>query len=199
MNYLTITNQTKGLFQRAIIISGSSFNKTWSLAPRKKQAERLAKILGWAGKNGDESSILDFLENVPAFELDAASQKLFNDEESFGYGLLVPFAPVIEQYETDNCIINKEPVEMARETWMNENDIMVVGCSFEGILRAFSYEDVAASVLQNPSFFAPLLDLGMNSEDLKAKEYGEKVKKIFYKNGEEPSVDNQEQYLRVTS
>lgn len=178
-------------------MSGSAFNKTWSFTLRNNQAERLARSLGWKGKAGSEREILNFLEDVPAFELDNASNKLLSEEEQFGYGLLVPFGPVIEPYNTKNCIVSKEPIEMAREAWTNAIDIIVMGTSFEGLLRAFSGEEKAADYLQNSSFFLPLLDLQLTPNDKKAADLGARIKSLYYKNGEEPSVDNQEQYLKV--
>lgn len=178
-------------------MSGSSFNKTWSLTSPKNRAERLARSLGWKGKSGDENDILGFLEDVPAFELDDASKKMMNDEEQFGYGFLVPFGPVIEPYFSDNCFLSKEPIEAARETWSNKLDLIVMGSSFEGILRANVGEDIAARYLQNSSYFAPLSELGLGPSDEAAEAFGEKIKKIYYEDGQHPSVENQEQYLKV--
>lgn len=178
-------------------MSGSAFTKTWSLIERDGQAERLARKLGWNGAAGDECGILDFLEDVPAFELDEASNAMLNDEEQFCFGVIVPFGPVIEPYATENCIVPKEPIEMAREAWTNDIDIIVMGTSFEGILRAFVQEDKASYFLQNPSCFAPLKDLNLKPSDEKAAEFGLRIKKIYYTDGQEPSVENQEQYLKV--
>lgn len=179
-------------------MSGTAVNKTWCLLPRENQAERLARILGWKGKARDEVSILEFLENVPAFELDDASKAVLTDEEIFGYGMLVPFGPVIEPYETENGIVSKNPVEMAREAWTNEIDIIVMGTSFEGILRTSSNEEEYSRLFQNPSFFLPLLELGLSPDDEKAVTFGKIIKGCYYRAGEEPSVNNQEQYLRVS-
>lgn len=178
-------------------MSGTAFNKTWALTSRNNQAERLARNLGWKGKPGDEKSILEFLESVSPFDLDDASKALHSDEEIFGYGLLVPFGPVIEPYITDNCFLPKDPIEMARDAWSNSIDFIVMGTSFEGILRAFVGEEKAASFLKNPSYFAPLLEFGLSPNDEEAKSIGKTIKKLYYKDGEEPSIENQEQYLRV--
>lgn len=180
-------------------MSGSALNKTWSLVQRNNQAERLARNLGWKGKAEDEANILEFLENVPAFELDDASKTLLTDEEQFGYGTLIPFGPVIEPYATDSCFVSKNPVEMARETWTNDIDLIVMGSSFEGIYRIGYKEEEAARVLQNPSFFLPLLDLGLTPSDERAATFGEIIKRLYYNSGKEPSLDNQEQFLRVST
>lgn len=180
-------------------MSGSAFNKTWSLLPRINQAERLARILGWKGKTGNEKEILEFLEDIPAFELDDASKLLLTDEEQFGFGFLIPFGPVIEPYESDNCILPKQPVEMAREAWSNDIDVIVMGTSFEGILRANVGEEKVAKFLQNPNYFSPLVELGLSSDDEKAIEYGTRIKKLFYKESQEVSIDNHEPYLNFLS
>ncbi|XP_037038064.1 esterase B1-like [Bradysia coprophila] len=198
VNFLTITPQSEGLFQRAIIMSGSVFNRTWSLARRNKQAQRLAEILGWKGDPQNEKEILEFLETIPAFELDNASRTLMSFEEQYGFGIMVPFAPVVEPYETTNCFISKEPIEMAREAWSNSIDIIVMGTSFEGLLRAFIEEEKAYELLQTPGYFAPLNDLNLKSDDEEASKFGTRIRDLYYGSAL-PSIENQEQYLRFSS
>lgn len=178
-------------------MSGSAFNRTWSFASRNKQAQRLAEILGWKGDNQNEKQILEFLESVPAFELDNASKELMSVEERLGFGISVPFAPVIEPYKTENCIISEDPVEMARNAWSNSIDIVVMGTSFEGLLRAFVDEDKAYKLLENPSYFAPLNDLNLKPDDHQAIKFGSRIRNLYYGQGSQPSVENQEQYLKV--
>lgn len=178
-------------------MSGSAFNRTWSFAARNKQAQRLAEILGWKGNSKNEKEILEFLESVPAFELDNASKNLMSAHEQHGLGIIVPFAPVIEPYQTENCIISKEPIEMAREAWSNSIDIIVMGTSFEGLLRAFTEEDTAYRLLENPSYFAPLNELNLRSNDAEAIKFGTRIRDLYYGSGSLPSVENQEQYLKV--
>lgn len=178
-------------------MSGSAFNRTWSFASRNKQAQRLAEILGWKGDPKNENEILEFLESVPAFELDSASAKLMSAQEQSGLGIIVPFAPIIEPYQTENCVISKEPIEMAREAWSNSIDIMVTGTSFEGLLMAFIEEEAAYSFLENPSYFAPLNDLNLGHNDAEAIKLGTRIRDLYYGVGSLPSVENQEQYLKV--
>lgn len=178
-------------------MSGSAFNRTWSFASRNNQAYRLAAILGWKGDSRNEKEILEFLEGVSAFELDNASKELMSAEERNGYGILVPFAPVVEPYQTKNCVVSKEPIEMAREAWSNSIDIIVMSTSFEGLLKAFVEEDRTYELLQNPSYFAPLNDLKLKPNDSKAIRLGLKIKHLYFGRGSEPSSENQEQYFKV--
>jgi cholinesterase len=180
-------------------MSGCVFNKTWSIIPRKNQAEQLARLLGWNGKSGNDSEVLEFLEDVPAYEFDNVLPNMLTDEEEFGFGTIIPFGPVIEPYNSDNCVIFKDPVEMSREAWSNDIDVIVMGTSFEGILRANWKLDQAFEVLKNPSYFAPLRELNLLPSDSKAIELGKKIKKVYYEEGQEPSIENQLSYLEFTS
>lgn len=179
-------------------MSGSTFNKTWSLNAQRNQGEQLARALGWKGKSGNEREILEFLEDISAFELDSASRELLTNEQQFGYGRIIAFGPVIEPYLSENCLLPKQPIEMASETWSNEIDFIVTGTSFEGLLRAFIEEEKAVDILQNPSYFAPLTELGLGPSDEISEAFGERIKKLYYTKGEKVALENQEQYLRVS-
>lgn len=178
-------------------MSGSAFNRTWSFTSRNKQAQRLAINLGWKGDTENEKEILEFLESVPAFELDNASKDLMSAEEQHGFGIIVPFAPVIEPYKTENCIIYNEPIKMAREAWSNSIEIIVMGTSFEGLLRAFVEEDKVLTLLANPGYFAPLNDLNIRPNDTEALQSGTRIRDLYYGSESQPSIENQEQYLKV--
>lgn len=51
-----ISDLSKGLFQRAIVMSGCSLNN-WSTVPRRQFSQRLAKALGWNGQGGDQAAL----------------------------------------------------------------------------------------------------------------------------------------------
>lgn len=201
IHYLCLFEQSKGLFNRAIIMSGTSFCKQWALVPRthcEKFAEVLARKLGWSGRKGDSKSILEFLENASAFDIVEQSTTVLSNEEEFGEGVRLPFTPCIEPFNSDNCLISKDPVIMARTAWSNEIDIIFTGCSFEGILLAFLKEDVAFYYRQSsPAYIVPLNELDLQPTDPTAVEYGERIKRLYY--AEDQPLDNQESYLRYSS
>ena len=82
VDYHLVSEQSKGLFHRAILLSGCSFNKTWALSQRKDFASRLAKKLGWDGSGGDKK-LLEVLENAKAHDLMKHSQpnEILTDQE----------------------------------------------------------------------------------------------------------------------
>lgn len=196
---MTLIEQSKGLFNRAIIMSGTSFSKSWALIPRshcEKFAVELARKLSWKGKDGDEKSLLEFLEDVPPFDIVTETVTVVNNEDRFHDGVLIPFGPCIEPIESENCLITKDPILMARDAWSKDIDIIFTACSLEGIVMSFIKEEVANFYFQNSSaYFLPLAELDISPNDPIAIEYGDRLKNLYYKNGEEPSLDNQEQYI----
>lgn len=79
VHYHMISNQSKGLFRRAISMSGVAFNIPWTLQPRRNWAERIARLLGYTGSN-KEGDILEFLESVDHFQIIGISEKVLTPE-----------------------------------------------------------------------------------------------------------------------
>lgn len=81
VHYHMISEHSKGLFKRAIPMSGVAFNTPFSLQPRRNWAQRLAFKLGYNGTQ-DEKSILAFLENVEAYKIAEISDKILTPQVS---------------------------------------------------------------------------------------------------------------------
>lgn len=79
VHFHTISDYSKGLFHKAIPMSGCALNKTWTCIPRRDWAKRLAIKLGWNG-NGGEKEILEFLEDSDPCEVADACDNLLTDE-----------------------------------------------------------------------------------------------------------------------
>lgn len=178
-HYMCITPRTRGLFHRAIIISGTALNvKTWTVPDRR--AESLARKLGWNGAAGDERSILEFLENVSAFDLDSAAYKIVSAEEKMSLGSIMAFGPVVEPYVTEKCVVSRDVVQMTREAWSNEIDVIIVGSSFEGLLFANLDKGKAAEFHRNnPEFYLPLLELNLKPKTEISKRLGKKIGDLY--------------------
>lgn len=202
VHFLCLSPLAKGLLQRAIIMSGTAFCSQWALGPRsfsKKYAEKLARRLGWNGQTGDEKSLLNFLENVDANEIVRKSNVVVSAEDEFVNGIQIAFVPVIEPYNTKNCIIHKDPIEMTKTAWSNDIDIIFTGTSFEGLFRSAFREKAAVAYLKNPAYFLPLRELNLKSEDKISKSLGLKIKNLYYDTNEYPSTENHEKFLRFSS
>jgi cholinesterase len=68
VHYHMISEHSRGLFHKAIPMSGVAFNNAWTLQPRRNWAFRLANSLGYEGSQ-KESDILEFLESADPFKI----------------------------------------------------------------------------------------------------------------------------------
>lgn len=190
-----ISNHSKGLFQKAIPMSGSAFCKVWSQIPPREWPLKLASQLGYTGK-ANEKEILEFLEKPDGMSIVQATKKVLTFEEEIGLHILYAFGPVVEPYVSENCFIPKDPVLMAREAWSKDVDLLIGATSNEGILRANSQAKEISDLLQKVNFFAPVVELRLDEDSEKAKEYGQKLMDVYFK-GSKPSASNQQPYLYV--
>lgn len=130
-HYMMLTEKTKGLFHKGIMMSGSAIAQ-WGLTPRRNWGFRMAQMLGFNGANNDVD-VLSFLQNQKANDVMKAGEKLLTVEERKSR---IPFAlgPVIEPFIMDDSVIIKHPIEMMKEAWSNKIPLMIGGVSFEGLL-----------------------------------------------------------------
>lgn len=190
-----LSDESKGLFKNAILMSGSAFCKPWSVIPRLDWSLRLAKHLGYNGA-AKEKDVLEFLEKPDGATIVQAAKKVLTFEEENGLHILYAFGPVIEPYVSKNCFIPRDPILMAREAWSKDVNLMVGATSNEGLFRANFEAKKISDVMQNVNFFAPAKELGIDVKSDKARDYGKQLKKVYY-GSSSPSETNQLSYLYV--
>lgn len=176
-----ISDQSKGLFQKAILMSGCAFNKTWSLAPPRDFAKRLGKKLGWDGTGG-EKKLLEVLESADPHELmQQSAPKSFLSEEEFSEFLMYAFAPVIEPYVTEATFIHDDPILMAREAWSKNVHCIIGGTSCEGAFATiFERKEKFIDAFETPNYFAPHAELGLKVSSDDAARFGGRIKKLYF-------------------
>ncbi|EDW81348.2 uncharacterized protein Dwil_GK11073 [Drosophila willistoni] len=176
-HYMMCTEQTRGLFHKAIPMSGTVHNY-WSNTEPADFAYRLAKHHGYKGENND-ANILKYLQGVPPLELINHSLLTVEDRRN---GLLYPFGPTIEPYVTEDCVVPKLQVEMAREAWSNEIPAMLGGTSFEGL---FMYPALSAnfkamdSLPKDPLRVVPY-EIRVENTEEKNLEYSKKIIETYF-------------------
>ncbi|XP_050744517.1 esterase B1 isoform X2 [Drosophila biarmipes] len=176
-HFMMCTNQTEGMFHKAIVMSGTVHN-IWSDTPSEDFAYRLAQQCGFTGQNND-AKVLEHLLGVPATDL--VNHNVLTPEHRRN-GLIWTFGPTVESYVGEDCVIPKPPVEMARDAWSNNIPIMLGGTSFEGL---FMYPDVSAnlkaldSLNQDPLRMVPLEVREVNSEKQNL-EYGRRLIRTYF-------------------
>uniref|UniRef100_A0A182JF69 Carboxylic ester hydrolase n=1 Tax=Anopheles atroparvus TaxID=41427 RepID=A0A182JF69_ANOAO len=194
VHFQMVSHQSKGLFRRAIVMSGCTLNN-WSTIPRRGMGERLAKALGWDGKGG-EGAALQVLMKASAEDITQKQDQLLTENE-LENRILFAFGPVVEPYVNERTLIPKSPLEMCREAWSNEIDILIGGNSEEGLfcLNGIKENPAIMDNLHDFEYLVPL-ELGLVRASQTCKEYGLRMKKFYY--GEtQPSFENREGYLTL--
>ncbi|KAL7728245.1 hypothetical protein ACLKA6_007351 [Drosophila palustris] len=176
-HYMMCTEQTRGLFHKAIPMSGTLHNY-WSNTRPADFAYRLAKFHGYEGENVD-GQVLDYLRTVEPYKL--VDYNLVTAEERRN-GCLYAFGPTVEPYLTPDCVVPKPQLEMARDAWTNELPTMLGGVSFEGL---FMYPALKANpkgmdtLLQDPLRMTPHDVREVNTEQQNL-EFSEKLIKLYF-------------------
>lgn len=90
--------------------------------------------------------------------------------------------PVIEPYVNEGTFLPKHPIEMGESAWSKDIDVIFGGTSHEGLLMNMftKDDDKFFTYLQDPVYFAPLIDLNLKPNDEMAQKIGKKLKKLYY-------------------
>ncbi|KAH8243626.1 hypothetical protein KR032_009036, partial [Drosophila birchii] len=134
VHMMMTTEQTRGLFHKAIMQSGSMYCE-WANEPRGQWAYRLACLIGYSGSE-NEKEVFRFLQRASASEMASQAITLISLEERREY-VLFPFTPVVEPYITKDCILPRPHRQMLPAAWGNDLPLILGGNSFEGL---FSYQ-----------------------------------------------------------
>lgn len=173
-----ISEGSRGLFQRAILMAGSALHNGYYTIPRRNWAQRLAARLNFTSSS--ESEILTFLENANPKDVITQSLQLLTPEEN-EEGLAMPFGPTVEPFATDGIFLGDEISKLAPNAWGNNISIIIGANSMEGL-------SMLPLLRNDPNFF----DLRSNFELYIPRElnvtrgseasikYAEILKKTYY-------------------
>ncbi|XP_055902166.1 esterase B1-like [Eupeodes corollae] len=179
-HYMMLTEQTKGLFHKGIVMSGSAV-APWAIIPPNNWSYRLAKSAGYTGENKDKD-VYEFLTKLKPSVMYKHSENLLTKEERHNR-ISYCFGPVIEPYVSEESVIIKNPVEMMRESWSNAIPLIIGGNSFEGLLmfaEARKFPDLVEE-LGDCEKVVPF-DLPLSPEE--RKQFGLKIKETYFGDAE---------------
>lgn len=173
-----ISDLSKGLFDKAIIQSGSAL-APWCNIPRKNWSERIAKKLGWDGEGG-AAKLVEFLRSVDVEELILA-QEVRTDEEKQNW-MYVEWGPIIEPYASEQSFIVNNPIDLHKTSWSNEIPLIIGGTTDEGLLC--HREIVANLTLWNgEKAFENVLPQEWNLTDEKTQQFAQILKHVYVEDG----------------
>lgn len=180
-----VSEMSKGLFQKAVIMSGCVLNK-FAIVPKRDWANRLARKLGYDG-NGKDKDILEFLQQADPIKIVEVQETIVRPEEKGR--MSHPFGPHIEPYsnsETFNCEL---PIDLVRKAWSNDIDILLGVTSDEGIM-ILEYYNQAPMMLKMVKLenMAPA-ELSIADDDPIRVTLAKKLKQIYYPLDTDPTED----------
>ncbi|XP_055847644.1 esterase B1-like [Episyrphus balteatus] len=193
---LMISHQAKGLFHKAIVQSGSALCH-WAMPPVNNWPYRLATSLGYTGADEDQA-VHEFLSKANGPDIVKAAVRITNKDEKRNR-VLFAFAPTIEPYETEDCVIFKAPLELMKTTWSNDIPLLIGGNSHEGLLflPEIRRRPITLDEVKNCEYLVPN-DLGLERNSEKCQEFGLRLKKAYF--GDEGcSLKTSMQYLELLS
>lgn len=131
-HYLMLTPQARGLFHKAILMSGSTLCP-WASQPQKDWAFRLASLIGYKGNNNDRE-VYRYLAKQNASKLIMRDTTLLTKQERFD-NILFAFSPTVEPYLTEQCISNRPFKDLLAEAWSNDIPLIIGANSSEGLFH----------------------------------------------------------------
>ena len=166
-------------------MSGCVMN-SWCLTPQRDWANRLAQKLGYVGSE-NEKEILEFLQKADPTKIVEHQKSLLNGDE-IGK-IAFAFAPQIETFITDSSFVPRKPIEMLRNAWSNDIDVLVGGTCDEGLM----YLDM---LKKNPLILSHFklesivpTEVGLSADNPKVIEFVENMRKIYYPTNSDPTKD----------
>lgn len=180
-----VSEMSKGLFQKAIIMSGCVLNK-FSFTPQRDWANRLARKLGYDG-DGSDKNILEFLNRADPVKIVEVQETLLLPEERGE--ISQPFAPHIEPYINGETFNSELPIDLVRKAWSNDIDILLGVTSDEGLML-LEYIKKAPAMLQMLKLenMAPT-ELSIPGDDPIRVTLAEKLRKTYYPLDTDPTKD----------
>ncbi|XP_061395056.1 esterase B1-like [Musca vetustissima] len=182
IHYMMLSPRLRGLFNKAIIQSGSAF-APWAITDRHDWGYKYARVLGYRGECNDKQ-VYDYLKQQNSRRLGLYYHSLLTKELMVDHVIFF-FVPVVEPYITEDCIISRPIMESLATAWGNDIPLLIGGTSSEGLL-------VHAVTKKHPycinglgdfvNFLPKDLQHSRHYEEL--KKCGEKLREIYFKNKE---------------
>ncbi|XP_055704615.1 esterase B1-like [Phlebotomus papatasi] len=194
IHYHMMSPLCKNLFHKAVMMSGSAFYVR-GFMPKLNWATRLARKLGWRGRDNEEASAFQFLRGIDVKTLKAHEEKLLTEQEKLN-GLNSIYGPVLETYRSRMCMIPDHPEEMMKYSWSQGIPLMIGGTQNEGLIfyrDALENPEVWNNINTTPS---TLLPYDLTQDTTKRILYGDKMK-LFYFGRHDATVDDLESYIYV--
>lgn len=179
VHYQMISESSRNLFHQAILMAGSALHSGYSVIPRLNWAQRLSARLGF--NSTSDSDILNFLENSNPVDIITEQLQLLTIEDTLVEGIVIPFGPTIEPFNTNGVFLNDQIPTLVQNAWGNNINMLIGATSFEAlamlpILRTFP--EIFDMFANFESYVPRELNVSRDSEE--SKKYAEMLKETYY-------------------
>ncbi|XP_063708269.1 esterase B1-like [Culicoides brevitarsis] len=183
VNYHLISPLSRGLFTRAIAMSGSPLTP-WATANRdyNKYLKKFVKNLGLTGDE-DDMTIFNAINSKSAEELSRINASLIDPQDMLvNTELMAVFVPQVEPYVSEMCFLPKSPLELGRDPWSKDVDVIFGGVSDEGLFcYYFDNNNMLDFMAQDHRFvMLPEMREGLTVEE--ARKNGDKLYELYFAN-----------------
>lgn len=194
-----ISSMSKGLFQKAILMSGTPFCDWSQYFEPKRKAFNLGKLLGKS--TNDPKELLDFLQSVPVEKLTNKHPYVLGSENVLNNLLkYYSFTPVVEKDFGGEHFLTEHVEDRMKNGKVNDVDVIVGYTDQECIVSIAAIEKLLNKYDQYIELFVPR-KLLMLITPPKAIELGDKIKQRFL--GDKPvsteTIKELVQYMNESS
>lgn len=195
--FMMMIPQTKDLFNKAIIQSGSILCP-WSFTESHDWGYKFACHIGYKGENNDKD-VFEYLAKQNAKSLAVPDMTMITNDDLMD-NVLVLIRPVVEPYMTDSCIVNTSCNELLASGWGNKIPIIIGGNSFEG-LQHYRIVEKYPFLIDGLTDFVNLLpdDVKRSHNESELKQMALGLKDVYFGGGHPNSADSCFQYLNLLS
>nr|ABY57297.1 carboxylesterase [Bombyx mandarina] len=183
VEYLQLSPSSRGLFQQAILQSGSSLNH-WAIEyDIKELGFKMANDLGYNGTKGDHRAIYNFIFGKSFEELSDVVLK-YSKSSNFK-GTKFGFVPSIEKdFGNGEAFLTEYPYQILKEGKFNKVPVIRGFCEFEGYLTAGEKPSDLVEIRQKKNFL-DFWAYPLNETD--AKNLNEKLRDLY--SGDDSAID----------
>lgn len=195
VHYHMISDLSKGLFDKAIVQSGSVVSELANVPP-SNWAFRLATALGWDEQGGD-IAVYEFLKNADATKIIEVQDSIRTPNEI--KAAVKSFGPSIEAYDSDQCFLIRKQKELVKEAWSVNVPMLIGGVTDEGLLFYRQLDKMKTNVqCQGAQGFEPFVPQSL-ALPLGSAESLSVAKRImdYYYSDEEPNEKNFVKTLQI--
>ncbi|XP_075164678.1 esterase B1-like [Haematobia irritans] len=177
---MTLLPQTKGLFHKVILHSGSALCP-WACTEDHKVGLKFAKYLGYKGDENDKE-IYHFLKQQKSKHLAFHDLKLLTKSDIVN-NIHLNFLPVVEPYSSENCITTRPYKDLLPNAWGNDIPMIMGATSFEGLVYMSLVRKYPFMIDDLSDFINLLPEKAKSSHNqMHLNEMGQKLANIYFEN-----------------